>query len=143
MQAYDAPIHPRILRGAAIATGAITPVALGVSAAVAGTAGVAGSAAGIATVALFFTISLVALARVGAHLLLPAALGVYAGKIVALGVVLHVAGDVAFLDHLALGWSAFAAIVVWLTTEVVLLARAKVLYVQPEPSGGPRPGVGG
>jgi len=135
MQVHDASIPTRIARGAALTTAAIAPVALGASALFAGGPGVAGSALGIAIVAAFFTISAVVLGRVDAHLLLPAALLVYAVKIVALGVTLRLVGGVAAFDHAALGWSAFAALVGWLGTEVVLFGRAKILYVEPGTGG--------
>ena len=133
MQTPEAGLPSGVLSGASVATGLMAPVALGVAAAAAGPAGVAGSAVGIAVVVLFFSASLVVLSRVGGSGLLPAALGLYVLKIVALGVALRLLGGLAALNHTALGWSAFAALVVWLGAEVTLLARARVPYVQPVP----------
>lgn len=131
MHAQDAPIYGAVLRGAGLATAAAAPVALGVSWATAGRAGLAAAGLAFGIVAAFFTLSIAALARVGARVLLPAALGVYVAKIVALGLALHALGSADFIDHTAFGWSAFAALVVWLSAEVTAFARARIPYVQP------------
>lgn len=127
MQVHDA----QILRGAAVATAVISPVALGVCWAFAGGAGAVAAALGVAVVAVFFSLSIVALSRVSAQLLMPAALSLYLAKILALGGLLLVLRHATFLDHTSFGWSIFAATVVWLGAEVTLFRRAKILYVDP------------
>jgi ATP synthase protein I len=131
MQTQQPGIQRHILRGAATATGVLTPIVIGVAAAVGGRSAAVGASLGLVIVAAFFTISIVALARVPAPMLLPAALGVYAAKIVALGLSLSALRAAPFLDQLALGYAALAALLVWLAAELTLFRRAKILYVDP------------
>lgn len=130
-----ARIQFRILRRAALATTALAPVVVGLSAIAAGSRGAVGAALGITIVVLFFSLSNVALARVPGVMLLPAALGVYLAKIIALGFSLSALRRAPFVDSHALGYTTLAALVIWLGTQVTLFHKAPLPYVDPAARG--------
>ncbi len=94
----------------------------------------AASLAGFAVVALAFTVSSVVVAAAGSisdALTLPAALSVYAFKVVILGIVLVSVRDSESVDTKALAWSVALGTIVWVVTQCVRFARTPLYYVDP------------
>lgn len=94
----------------------------------------AASLAGFAVVALAFTVSSVVVAAAGSisdALTLPAALSVYAFKVVILGIVLVSVRDSESVDTKALAWSVALGTIVWVVAQCVRFARTPLYYVDP------------
>jgi ATP synthase protein I len=131
MQVTDA----RILRGAAIPTGLVGLVAIALSTAVAGLEGLVGSTFGVALAAVFFASSLIAVGRVARSnpiMMMNVAMLTYLVKILALGILLVLLRDTTAFDTKAFAWSILVCALVWTAAEVRVLARLKILYVEPD-----------
>ena len=132
------------LTGVALAA----PVAISLSAGLAGVRGLVSSLVGLALVAVFFLVSMVLVERantVGPALTLPVALTVYAIKIVVLGVIVFGTDAVSQLNAPAFCWSVVGATLGWLIAHAVAVWRTRMPYVvipsppdsPPEPSAAP------
>jgi ATP synthase protein I len=127
---------PSALRAGLAATAAVGAVVAVVAVAVAGGGGLAGAALGTAVVGAFFAASKVAVglvARRAPALLLPAALGTYLVKILALGILLVSLRDTAAstLDVRWLAWSVLAGVVGWMAAEVWVATHTRVAFYDP------------
>lgn len=120
-----------VLAGVAVVM--VVTVALAV-----GTAGAAGAALGMAITGVFFTVSTVVIAYVGARrptMVLATALGMYLVKIVALGVVIFVFPRHGPIDA---QWMAIAVVVglfAWMAAHLHYVLTSKLFYVDPQTSG--------
>ncbi|WP_202638626.1 hypothetical protein [Bailinhaonella thermotolerans] len=132
MQANDV----RILRNAAIPTGAVGVIAALVSWMLAGYKGALGAGIGILVVMLFFTISLVAVTyagRISPAMMAAAALTTYIVKIVGLGLLAASFADTTLWAPAALGWAVIAGTLVWTMAEAIGFMKSKRTILE----GGP------
>lgn len=130
---------------ALVGGGALVAAAL---AAIAGSPSVAwGIVIGAFVVAVFFTLSTVAVAKMGEirdSYTLPTALVVYGIKLLLLGVLLAAMPRQGPVSRIAMGITIAIGAIVWITTHVLVIARTPMLYVDPGASSGParKPGNG-
>jgi len=90
--------------------------------------------AGLAIVAVFFSVSALAVARAGRiadELTLPVALTTYVIKIALLGALLVTVRDSAALDAPALAWSVLGGTVAWTGVHLRRVWTARLYYVDP------------
>jgi ATP synthase protein I len=124
-----------ILRRSAVITAPVALVMVVLSTILGGAKGLAGSLLGIALVITFFGISAVAVSRAARHspqAMMVTALTTYVVKIVALlFFVARFSGTTAFNGKL-FGLTAIVCILTWTTTQVLVSARLKVPYVEPD-----------
>jgi ATP synthase protein I len=132
----------RMARGAALATAAVAPVALGLAWWAAGSKGLLGAAFGLLLAVAFFSATLLAVGaagRVQPELMLPAAVLTFAFKMVVIGLLLFLLRDTTAFDKEAFALSLVAGTVVYLAAEIRFAMRAKVPYVvTDEKQAGPR-----
>lgn len=132
----------RILIRSAVATVIAGVILVAISAVVDGGKGALGAALGVALVAVFFTLSVVAVSlagRWGPTAMTAAALGTYLVKIISvLAIVVALRGTTAFSTRL-FGATAIACILVWSAGQVATLARRRIPYVEP---GAPEANAG-
>lgn len=129
----------RILRGAAIPTGAAGLVAMAVGFLAAGGKGAVGAALGTLVVLIFFGISIVAVsysARSNPQMLMPVAMATYLVKIFAMLGVIVLLRDATWLNGRAFGLTVLACTAVWLTFEIRTFVKTKMLYVEPKSPPG-------
>jgi ATP synthase protein I len=122
----------RIVRGAVLATALFAPLAVAAGALAAGARGALGAAIGVALAAIFFSVTVVAVAaagRVSADLMLPAALGTYTVKLILLGIGLYLLEDTSAFHKPSFALAVVAATLVYLVAEVRLALRARIPYV--------------
>ena len=122
----------RMARGAALATAATAPVALGLAWWAAGSKGVLGAAFGLLLAVAFFSATLLAVGaagRVQPELMLPAAVLTFAFKMVVIGLLLFLLRDTTAFDKEAFALSLVAGTVVYLAAEIRFAMRAKIPYV--------------
>ena len=127
-----------IIRRSAAVTAAAAAVMVLISTLAGGGKGALGSLLGIALVAIFFTISVVAVARaarISPQAMMITALSTYLVKILLLlFFVVRFANTTAFSARL-FGLSALVAILVWSASQVVWSLRLKTPYVEPYGEG--------
>jgi ATP synthase protein I len=122
----------RMARGAALATAAAAPVALGLAWWAAGSKGLLGAAFGILLAVAFFSVTLLAVGaagRVQPELMLPAAVLTFAFKMTVIGLLLFLLRDTTAFDKEAFALSLVAGTVVYLAAEIRFAMRAKIPYV--------------
>ena len=109
-----------------------------IGAAAAGGKGALGVFLGIALVAVFFTLSVVAVSRAerrwGPSAMTAAALGVFLVKVLAVMTVVAAFQDTTLFSTRLFGIAAIAGILVWSAGQVATLARRRVPYVRPDES---------
>ncbi|SCK55481.1 hypothetical protein [Streptomyces sp. WMMB 322] len=135
MQSNDA----RMLVQCAVPTALAGAVAAVVSSVLAGGKGVIGAVVGAAVVILFMGIGLGVLQHIAKslpHLFQAMGLLLYTTQILLLGVVLMAFKDTTLFNTKAFGFSLLAASLVWVAAQARAHTKAKILYVEPEPSGG-------
>jgi ATP synthase protein I len=124
-----------ILRRSAVVTAPAAVVMVVLSAILGGARGLAGSLLGVALVITFFGISAVAVSRAARRspqAMMVTALTTYVVKIVALlFFVARFSGTTAFNGKL-FGLTAIVCVLIWTTTQVLVSARLKVPYVEPD-----------
>jgi ATP synthase protein I len=124
-----------ILRRSAAVTAPAAAVMVVLSAIVGGAKGLVGSLLAVALVITFFGISTVAVSRAARHspqAMMVTALTTYLVKIVALlFFVARFSGTTVFNGRL-FGLTAIVCVIVWTTTQVLVSARLKVAYVEPD-----------
>jgi ATP synthase protein I len=111
---------------------------------VAGGAGLAGAGFGVGLVAAFFSVSKLVLALVARHapsLLLPAALGTYLVKIVALGIVLVGIDGSGAIDLTWLAWAVLTGVVAWVAAELWVATHTHVPFYDPAAYRAAHPGT--
>ncbi|WP_049561038.1 hypothetical protein [Nonomuraea sp. SBT364] len=131
MQANDV----RVLKSAAIPTLGVGAVAVVVSLLVAGGGGALGAALGVLLVAVFFSISVVAVsyaARVSPQMMAIAAMVSYLVKVVVIMAMLVAFRDTTLWNTQAFAWSVVAGTLVWTAFEVRAFMKTKMLYVDPD-----------
>jgi ATP synthase protein I len=122
----------RMARGAALATAAVAPVALGLAWWAAGSKGLLGAAFGLLLAVVFFSATLLAVGaagRVQPELMLPAAVLTFAFKMIVIGLLLFLLRDTTAFDKEAFALSLVAGTVVYLAAEIRFAMRAKIPYV--------------
>lgn len=122
----------RMARGAALATAAAAPVALGLAWWAAGAKGVLGAAFGLALAIAFFSATLLAVGaagRVQPELMLPAAVLTFTFKMVVIGLLLFLLRDTTAFDREAFALALVAGTVIYLAAEIRFAMRAKIPYV--------------
>jgi ATP synthase protein I len=122
----------RMARGAALATAAVAPVALGLAWWAAGSKGLLGAAFGLLLAVAFFSATLLAVGaagRVQPELMLPAAVLTFAFKMIVIGLLLFLLRDTTAFDKEAFALSLVAGTVVYLAAEIRFAMRAKIPYV--------------
>jgi ATP synthase protein I len=132
----------RMARGAALATAAAAPVALGLAWYVNGSKGVLGAAFGLALAIGFFSATLLAVGaagRVQPELMLPAAVLTFAVKMTVIGLLLFLLRDTGAFDREAFALALVAGTVIYLAAEIRFAVRARIPYVvTDEKKAGPR-----
>jgi ATP synthase protein I len=122
----------RMARGAALATAAAAPLALGIAWWAAGTKGLLGAAFGLALAVAFFSATLLAVGaagRVQPELMLPAAVITFAFKMTVIGLLLFLLRDTTAFDKEAFALALVAGTVVYLAAEIRFAVRARIPYV--------------
>jgi ATP synthase protein I len=122
----------RMARGAALATAAAAPVALGLAWWAAGSKGVLGAAFGLALAIAFFSATLLAVGaagRVQPELMLPAAVLTFTFKMVVIGLLLFLLRDTTAFDREAFALALVAGTVIYLAAEIRFAMRARIPYV--------------
>jgi ATP synthase protein I len=122
----------RMARGAALATAAAAPVALGLAWWAAGSKGVLGAAFGLALAVAFFSATLLAVGaagRVQPELMLPAAVLTFTFKMVVIGLLLFLLRDTTAFDREAFALALVAGTVIYLAAEIRFAMRARIPYV--------------
>lgn len=130
MQSSDA----RILRGAAIPTGLVGVAIILVSLLVAGTKGALGAAIGLAVVVVFFSISVIAVSyasKISPAAMMPAALGSYLIKLVAMFALIALLAGVDVWNTRAFAWTVIVLTLVWTFAEARTSFKHKHLTVEP------------
>jgi ATP synthase protein I len=129
-------MHPgdaRIVRGAVLATAAVAVVVVAVAGLLAGAAGVYGALLGSALAIAFFAVTIVAVsvaARVANELMLPAALGTYLLKVIAIAVMLILLRDTTAFDRIAFAVATLIGACVFLVAEMRIALRSRTQYVE-------------
>ncbi len=133
-------MHPsdvRIVRGAALATALVAVVVVVVAGMLAGRAGVYGAVLGSALAIAFFAVTIVAVSvagRVANELMLPAALGAYLFKMIAIAVLLILLRHTTAFDRSAFALATVIGACVFMVAELRIALRARTPYVE---AGGP------
>ena len=132
----------RMARGAALATAAAAPVALGLAWYAAGSKGLLGAAFGLALAQAIFSATLLAggaAGRVQPELMLPAAVVTFAFKMTVIGLLLFLLRDTTAFDRAAFALALVAGTVIYLAAEIRFAMRARIPYVvTDEKRAGPR-----
>ena len=119
-------------RGAALATAVAAPVVLGLAWWAAGPKGLLGAAFGLLLAVAFFSATLLgvgAAGRVQPELMLPAAVIIFAFKMVVIGLLLLLFRDTTAFDKEAFALALVAGTVVYLAAEIRFAMRARIPYV--------------
>ena len=122
----------RMARGAALATAAVAPVALGLAWWAAGPKGLLGAAFGLLLAVDFFAATLLAVGaggRVQPELMLPASVITFVFKMTVIGLLLFLLRDTTAFDREAFALSLVAGTVVYLAAEIRFAMKAKIPYV--------------
>ena len=122
----------RMARGAALATAAAAPVALGIAWWADGSKGLLGAAFGLALAVAFFSVTLLAVGaagRVQPELMLPAAVITFLFKMTVIGLLLFLLRDTTAFDREAFALALVAGTVVYLAAEIRFAMKARVPYV--------------
>ncbi|MEU7894650.1 hypothetical protein AB0B45_17545 [Nonomuraea sp. NPDC049152] len=131
MQANDV----RVLKSAALPTLVVGAVAVIVAFLIAGGKGALGAVVGLALVAVFFSISVVAVsyaARVSPQMMAIAAMLSYLVKVLVILAMLRTFGDTTAWNPKAFAWTVVVGTIVWTASEVRAFMKTKMLYVDPE-----------
>jgi ATP synthase protein I len=131
----------RTLLRTAVPTAVVGAVAVVVSAVVAGGKGVLGALAGTLVAILFMGIGLVVLQRTAtSHPQLFQAMGLllYTAQLLSLFIFMAVFQDTTLFNPKAFAFSLVTATVVWVSAQARAYMKAKILYVEPDSSSGPK-----
>jgi ATP synthase protein I len=124
-----------ILRRSAVITAPVAILMIVLSAILGGGKGLLGAVLGVALVAAFFGISAFAVgqaARRGPRAMMMTALTTYIVKIVVLLVLVSRYSNTTAFNGKLFGLTALVCILVWTTVQVMVSARLKVPYVEPD-----------
>jgi ATP synthase protein I len=131
----------RTLLRTAVPTVAVGAVAVVVSAVVAGGKGALGSAVGTLVALLFMGAGLVVLQRTAKsypQLFQAMGLLLYVTQLLLLFVFMKAFKDTTLFHPKAFAFSLVVATVVWIAAQARAYLKAKILYVEPEPSAAPK-----
>jgi ATP synthase protein I len=133
----------RNLLHTAVPTAAAGAIAAVISGAVAGGKGVLGAAIGVLVVMLFMGIGLVVLERTARslpHLFQAMGLMLYTAQLLLLFIFVAAFKNTTLFNPKAFAITLVAATLVWIAAQARAHMKAKILYVEPEPSasGAPR-----
>jgi ATP synthase protein I len=124
-----------ILRRSAMVTAPAAAAMVALSAILGGVKGLTGALLGVGLVIVFFGISAFALSRAARHspqVMMATAVTTYLVKVVVLlFLVAKFSGTTAFNGKL-FGFTVIACVLVWTTAQVLVSARLKVAYVEPD-----------
>jgi len=130
--------YVRIARHSAVSTALVALIMAAVSLGIGGTKGLLGAALGIALVAVFFSISVIAVgraARISPQAMMVTAMVTYIAKIlILLFFVVRFSSTTVFSTRL-FGLSALVCILAWCATQVFWSLKLKFLYVEPRGDG--------
>lgn len=130
--------YVRIARHSAVSTAVVALIMAAVGLGIGGIKGLVGAALGIALVAVFFSISVVAVgraARISPQAMMITAMLTYIAKIlILLFFVVRLSSTTAFSTRL-FGLSALACILAWCAAQVFWSLKLKFLYVEPRGDG--------
>ncbi|MFF5113351.1 hypothetical protein [Streptosporangium sp. NPDC000509] len=124
----------RVLKGAVIPTAAAGVVVVLAATLLSGGKGALGAALGLLVVAVFFTVSLVAVSyasRISPAMMMVAAIVTYAVKVLIIMALLKTFESATAFEPRAFGWSAIICTVVWTAGEMWGFMKTKMLYVDP------------
>ena len=130
MQAEDV----RTLRQSAVPTAVVGVLCAVAAELVAGSKGVLGAVFALAVVTVFFMISSFVLnraAKAGPQAMMIAAMSSYLIKIVLLAVLTAQFRDTTLFNGRAFGLTAIACVLAWCATQVRVMVKSKILYVDP------------
>jgi ATP synthase protein I len=125
----------RVVRWSVALTSVVAAVAVVLCATLGGPKGAYGALIGTGVVAVFFAISIVVVgraARVSPMAMMIAALATFVGKMVAFLIVLAVLRHSTAFNGKMLGFTALACILAWMASQVIVVSRLKLLYVEPD-----------
>jgi ATP synthase protein I len=131
MQANDV----RVLKSAALPTLVVGVIAVAVAFFITDAKGALGAALGTVLVAVFFSISVVAVsyaARISPQMMAIAAMGSYLVKVIVIMLTLVAFRDTTAWNTQAFAWSVVVCTLVWTGFEVRAFVKTKMLYVDPE-----------
>jgi ATP synthase protein I len=125
------PSDARIVRGAVLATALAGVVVVVVAGMLAGRAGVYGAVLGSALAIAFFAVTIVVVSvagRVANELMLPAALGTYLVKIIAIAALLIALRGTTAFSRTAFALAAVIGACVFMVAELRIALRTRTLY---------------
>jgi len=125
----------RVVRWSVALTSVVAAVAVVLCATLGGSKGAYGALIGTGVVAVFFAISILVVgraARVSPMAMMIAALATFVGKMVAFLIVLAVLRHSTAFNGKMLGLTALACILAWMASQVIVVSRLKLLYVEPD-----------
>jgi ATP synthase protein I len=131
-------IYAQIVRRSALVTAAAAVIMAAVGGGVAGGKGLLGAVLGVALVAVFFTISVLAVgraARISPQAMMITALATYIVKIVLLLVFVSRFSDTTVFSPRLFGLTALVCILAWSLSQVFWSMKLKFLYVEPHGQG--------
>jgi ATP synthase protein I len=129
------PSDARIVRGAVGATGVVAVVVVVVAGVLAGRSGVYGALIGSALAIAFFAVTIVAVSvagRVANELMLPAALGTYLLKVIAIAAMLILLRNTTAFSRTAFALATVIGACVFLIAELRIALRSRTPYVEAE-----------
>jgi ATP synthase protein I len=124
-----------ILRRSAMVTAPAALVMVALSAILGGGKGLTGALLGVGLVAAFFGVSTVAVSRAARHspqAMMVTAITTYLVKIIALLLFVATFNDTTAFNGKLFGLTVIACVLTWTTTQVLVSARLKVAYVEPD-----------
>jgi ATP synthase protein I len=127
------PSDARIVRGAVGATAVVAVVVVVVAGVLAGRSGVYGALLGSALAIAFFAVTIVAVSvagRVANELMLPAALGTYLLKVIAIAVMLILLRGTTAFSRTAFALATVIGACVFLIAELRIALRSRTPYVE-------------
>jgi ATP synthase protein I len=133
MQAEDV----RTLRQSAVPTAVVGVLSAVLSGVASGSKGVLGAVLALAVVTVFFMISSLVLnraAKAGPQAMMIAAMSSYMVKIIALAVLTAQFRNTTLFNSRAFGLTAIACVLAWCGTQVRVMVKSKILYVDPVPA---------
>jgi ATP synthase protein I len=125
----------RVVQWSVALTSVVAAVAVVLCAVLGGAKGAYGALIGVGVVTVFFAISILVVgraARVSPMAMMIAALGTFVGKMIAFLIVLAVLRHSTAYNGKMLGFAALACILAWMASQVIVVSRLKLLYVEPD-----------
>jgi ATP synthase protein I len=127
--------YMRVVQWSVALTSVVAAVAVVLCAVLGGAKGAYGALIGVGVVTVFFAISILVVgraARVSPMAMMVAALGTFVGKMIAFLIVLAVLRHSTAYNGKMLGFAALACILAWMASQVIVVSRLKLLYVEPD-----------